>query len=86
MEVADAPEADEYHAEEVLVEHNEVAPDPLRPVVEVARHLAHTPESQFSLRFQLLAELIGSLRLDNVWVFVQLIFGPHWPMNWLNIS
>ena len=45
VEVADAPEADEYHAEEVLVEHDEVSPDPLRPVVEVARHLAHAPEA-----------------------------------------
>ena len=44
VEVADAPEADENHSEEVLVEHNEVAPDPLRTVVEVARHLAHAPE------------------------------------------
>ena len=22
--------------------------------------------------------------LGNVWVFVQLIFGPHWPLNQLN--
>ena len=29
------------------------------------------------------AELIGSLKLGNVWVFVQLIFGPCWPMNQL---
>ena len=29
------------------------------------------------------SELIGSLKLDNVWVFVQLIFGPHWPMSQL---
>ena len=26
-------------------------------------------------------ELVGSLKLDNVWVFVQLILGPCWPMN-----
>ena len=32
----------------------------------------------------LLPELIGSLKLGNVWVFVQLIFGPRWPMNQLN--
>ena len=31
-----------------------------------------------------LPELMGSLELGNVWVFVQLIFGPHWPMNQLN--
>ena len=24
------------------------------------------------------------LELGNVWIFVQLIFGPHWPMNQLN--
>ena len=29
-------------------------------------------------------ELIGSLKLGNVWFFVRLIFGPHWPMNQLN--
>ena len=29
-------------------------------------------------------ELVGSLKLGNVLVFVQLIFGPHWPMNQLN--
>ena len=28
--------------------------------------------------------LIGSPKLGNVWVFVQLIFGPGWPMNQLN--
>ena len=28
-----------------------------------------------------LSELIGSLKLGNVWVFIQLIFGPLWPMN-----
>ena len=27
--------------------------------------------------FMLLAELIGSLKLGNFWVFVQLIFGPR---------
>ena len=32
----------------------------------------------------ILPELLGSLKLDNVWVFVQLIFGPLWPMNQLN--
>ena len=44
VEVADAPESDEDHAEEVLVEHDEVAADPLRLVVQVARNLAHAPE------------------------------------------
>ena len=44
MEVADAPEPDEDHAEEVLVEDDEVAADPLRLVVQVARHLADAPE------------------------------------------
>ena len=29
-------------------------------------------------------EVTGSLKLGNVWVFVQLIFGPPWPMNQLN--
>ena len=29
-------------------------------------------------------ELIGSLKLGNVWVFVHLIFGHRWPMNQLN--
>ena len=27
---------------------------------------------------------MGSLKLVNVCVFVQLIFGPRWPMNKLN--
>ena len=31
-----------------------------------------------------LPELIGSLKLGNVWVFVELIFGPRWPMHQLN--
>ena len=26
---------------------------------------------------------MGSLKLGNVWVFVQVIFGPPWPMNQL---
>ena len=30
------------------------------------------------------SELIGSLKLGNVWVFVQHIFCPRWPMNQLN--
>ena len=30
------------------------------------------------------AEVSGILELGNVWVFVQLIVGPHWPMNQLN--
>ena len=30
------------------------------------------------------SELIGSLNLGNVWVFVQLIFGPNWPTNQQN--
>ena len=29
-------------------------------------------------------ELIGSLKLGNVWVFVHMIFGPRWPMSQLN--
>ena len=32
----------------------------------------------------LLTEVSGMLELSNVWVFVQLLFGPHWPMNQLN--
>ena len=32
----------------------------------------------------LLTEVSGILELGNVWVFVQLLFGPHWPMNQLN--
>ena len=28
--------------------------------------------------------VMGSLKLGNVLVFVQLIFGPFWPMNQLN--
>ena len=31
-------------------------------------------------------ELIGSLKLGNIWIFVQLIFGPRWPMHQLNIN
>ena len=31
-----------------------------------------------------LAEVVKSLKLGNVWVFVQLIFGPRCPMNQLN--
>ena len=31
-----------------------------------------------------LAEVSGILEVGNVWVFVLLIFGPHWPMNQLN--
>ena len=31
-------------------------------------------------------ELIGSLKLGIVWVFVQLIFSPHWTMNQMNIN
>ena len=31
----------------------------------------------------LITELIGSLRLGDIFVFVQLIFGPPWPMNLL---
>ena len=30
------------------------------------------------------SQLMGSLKLSNVWVFAQLIFGPCWPMNQLN--
>ena len=30
------------------------------------------------------SEVSGILELGNVWGFVQLIFGPHWPMNQLN--
>ena len=30
------------------------------------------------------AELMGSLKLNNVWIVVQLIFCPRWPMNQLN--
>ena len=29
-------------------------------------------------------EVSGFLELSNVWVFVQLFFCPHWPMNQLN--
>ena len=32
----------------------------------------------------LLSEISGILELVNVWVFVQLIFGAHLPMNQLN--
>ena len=31
-----------------------------------------------------LPELVGSLKLGNVWVFVQLIFGTCWSTNQLN--
>ena len=34
------------------------------------------------MRFDV-AELIGSLKFGNTWVFVQLISGPSWPMNQL---
>ena len=30
------------------------------------------------------SEVSGILELDDVWVFVQLIFGPHWPIDHLN--
>ena len=29
-------------------------------------------------------QLIGSLKLGNIWFFVQRILGPPWPMNELN--
>ena len=34
-----------------------------------------------SLRY---SEIMESLKLGSVWVFVQLILGPRWPMNQLN--
>ena len=34
--------------------------------------------------FKSYAEVSAILELGNVWVFEQLIFGPHWPMNQLN--
>ena len=36
----------------------------------------------FPLMFR--ADICKSLKLIDVWVFVQLIFGPPWPMNQLN--
>ena len=30
------------------------------------------------------SDVVRSLKLNNVWVFVQLISGPRWPMNQLN--
>ena len=41
-------------------------------------HLADNSESHLYS-----PEVSGILELNNVWVFVQLIFGPHWPMNQL---
>ena len=37
----------------------------------------------FKFRKRKSPELMGSLKLGNVWAFVQLIFGPRWPMNQL---
>ena len=37
----------------------------------------------FKFRKKKSPELMGSLKLGNVWAFVQLIFGPRWPMNQL---
>ena len=31
-----------------------------------------------------ISEVSGILELGNVWIFVQLTFSPHWPMNQLN--
>ena len=45
------------------------------------KELVRIRESEFVCT---IPELIGSLKLDNVGVFVQQIFGPHWPMNQLN--
>ena len=45
------------------------------------KELVRIRESEFVCT---IPELIGSLKLDNVAVFVQQIFGPHWPMNQLN--
>ena len=42
------------------------------------------PPCAIILNVKTLPELIVSPKLSNVWVFVQLIFGPFWPMNQLN--
>ena len=39
---------------------------------------------KFKGRSLVVRELIGNLKVGNVWVFVQLILGPCWPMNQLN--
>ena len=36
------------------------------------------------VKYKSMSELMGSLRLGNVWVIVQLVFGPCWPVNQLN--
>ena len=43
-----------------------------------------TCASQSHVRISDIPELLGSLKLGNVRVFVQLIFGPCWPMNQIN--
>ena len=37
-----------------------------------------------TFRWAYSTELIESIKLGNIWVFVRLIFGPCWPMNQLN--
>ena len=50
-----------------------------------AQQLMHSvPHYDFHDSKGLCPELIGSLMLGNVWVFVQPIFCPCWPMNQLN--
>ena len=49
------------------------------PVLEVAG-----PGNKLKMIGGLSPELILSLKLGNVWVFVVLISGPLWPMNQLN--
>ena len=71
------------HAEEsglsgvAFVRLEQLCPFPTKELQE-----AVAPFKRAKSEFQ--ADLIGSLKLDNIWGFVQLIFGPHWPMNQLN--
>ena len=44
----------------------------------------HTIDEARSFFLHTESELIESLKLGNVWVFVRHIFGPCWPMNQLN--
>ena len=54
------------------------------PIHHVARRLVVTMKNHSLLSSLSFTKLIGSLELGNVWVLVQLIFGPSWPMNQLN--
>ena len=47
-------------------------------------HIALSPTAAWGKVDKSRLELIGSLKLGNVWFFVLLILGPPWPMDQLN--